>query len=900
MLQPSMNFTSAADTISSKGLSLVLRSGILAALFASAFIAPAADDVEFFETKVRPLLSRNCHACHGPSAMGGLRLDSGDAVRKGGNSGPVVNPDQPDSSLLLQAVRHTHSRLRMPPSGKLPAADIEVLAEWIRHGAHWPAHPPVASPPAAISARQRAHWAFQPVRKPAPPVVRNTAWAHTPIDRFILAKLEEKGIQPVRPAAKLALLRRAYYGLTGLPPAPEDVDSFLKDNSPSAFSRVVDRLLASPRYGERWGRFWLDVARYSDDKLNSTQDEPYPNAWRYRDWVVQAFNEDMPYDLFLKAQIAGDLVDPARKDKLIGGLGFFALSPEFQDDRVDVTGRGFLALTLACATCHDHKFDPIPTRDYYSLLGVFHNTEDSEHPLAPTDVVKEFKFRKTRVEQQEKEAAAFLKVQAEQLAEILAAQSARYLAAARRVHGPEKTDKALVAGEQKLDPEVFDRWLAYLSQPSREHKFLEGWIEEARLPAAAFQQTLLDLIKEKKDIDQTNLIRLKGSEKRSDLAAADLLSLPREKYFLWRDLLSDQRFGDFESGILYFKDGKIDRFLQGQWLAHLNALRDELARRKRDMPAQYPFLHTIADKEKIENLRVRIRGSAENLGEEAPRRFLTALCDGEPKPFTKGSGRLELAEAISSAANPLTARVVVNRVWLHHFGRGIVGTPSNFGELGERPTHPELLDYLAVRLVESGWSFKTLHREIMLSAVYALGAEPVSRNLEADPENKLLWRANCRRLDVESLRDTLLAVSGELDLTPGGAPRKLTDECNHRRTVYGFVSRRKLDGMLSLFDFPNPNNTAEQRILTANPLQQLFFLNSEFIERRAAAFASRLARYDADPERIRQAYRILYGRLPEPGELRLGLEYLKAGGSSSAWARYAQALLSSNELLFLN
>jgi hypothetical protein len=849
-------------------LSIVVFSGFPAALCAAE--GPASSP-EFFEMKIRPVLAKQCFGCHAQSKMGGLDLTSRAGLEQGGAHGAAIGAE----GWLLRAVSYKDDKVKMPPSGKLADGEIADLTAWIKAGAVWPAHQGAvpAKPGYRITAEQRAWWAFQPVRKPAAPPVKRAAWVRTDIDRFVLNKLEAKGLKPVAPASRRALIRRAYYDLIGLPPSAEEVEAFEKDKSPNAFARVVDSLLDSKHYGERWGRYWLDVARYSDDRLNSTMDSPYEHAYLYRDWVIEAFNSDMPFDLFVKAQIAGDMLDRPDKEKLIAGLGYYALSPEFQDDRVDATSRGFLGITVACAQCHDHKFDPIPTKDFYALSGVFASTKLSEFPLAPEAQVKDWKARKEKIDEKEKELNEYLDKEAVALSEILAAQANKYLEAARRG-----------GKDESLDAETLERWTKYLAK-EREHPFA---LDET------LQPRLLELLKEKKKIDETNLIRLGGSQKRGDLAAADLLALERDKYLLWRDMFSPA------SGILYYKEAKVDRFLEGQWKKHLESLRAELARLKKELPEQYPFIHTIADVEKPQNVKIRIRGSADNLGDEAPRAFLSILSKGDPVPFTKGSGRLELAEDVASPDNPLTPRVIVNRIWKQHFGTGLSQTPSNFGQLGEKPSHPELLDYLAARLIEQKWSIKSLHREIMNSAVYQLSAAKDTAAFEADPDNRLYWHANRRRLDVEPLRDTLLAVSGELDLAMGGKAIKLTEESNKRRTVYGFVSRRKLDGTLSLFDFPNPNSTSEQRIETATPLQALFFMNSGFLEARAQALAKKLADAGVDDKaRIAAAYRKLYGRAATPRETQLGLEFLAKGGDT-AWPLYAQALLSSNELLFVD
>jgi mono/diheme cytochrome c family protein len=850
--------------------------------------APTPQLVEFFETKVRPVLARNCYSCHTSTHMGGLMVDSREALVKGGGRGAAIVPGNSAASLLMKAVRHADPKLKMPPSGRLSDAEIADLASWVDSGAAWgkPATAPAGSK-YTITAEQRQWWAFQPVRRPALPRVKDERWIATPVDRFVLAALEREKLKPNAAASRRDLIRRVYYDLTGLPPTAAEVDAFVAGKSQRDYEKLVEDLLASPAYGERWGRYWLDIARYSDDRLNSTQDEPYDNAWRYRDWVIQAFNSDMPYDLFLKAQIAGDQLDHPDKNNLVAGLGFFALSPQFQDDRVDATTRGMLAMTTACAQCHDHKFDPIPSKDYYALLGVFTSTESAEFPLAPHEKVVAFNRAKKEIEDKQKEIDEFLDRQANDLSGILAAQTARFIDSVR---------KGAAAGG--LDAETFDRWLKYLAETQREHPFLNDWDKESFSPAK-FQEMVLALVNEKKEIDKTNMIRLGGSDARRDLANADLLSLERDKYFLWRDLFGNGRFAKFDSGVLYCRPDRLEPFLSGAWKQYLAELREELARRKKALPDPYPYYHTIRDAAKPQNERIRIRGSRENLGDEAPRAFLSVLSKGDPEPFKKGSGRLELAEAIASRDNPLTARVWVNRVWGYHFGRPLVVTPSNFGQLGDRPSHPELLDYLAARFMEQNWSLKALHREILLSNAYQLSAANNDTNFARDPDNKYVWRSNRRRLDVEPMRDTLLAVTGELDRKSGGAPAKIADTGNVRRSVYGFVSRRKLDSTLALFDFPNPNSLSEQRVETATPLQQLFFLNSGFVEARAIALACRIESSSFDTAgRIQNAYRMVFARAPSKNELELGRQFVAQAGES--WVRYAQVLLSSNELLFVN
>lgn len=879
------------------------------ALVAAAPLLPGGTAAEeFFEMRVRPVLAKNCLGCHGTSKMGGLEMSSRESVLKGGNSGPAISTDKPADSLLLKVVRHEHERIKMPPQGKLGDSDIDTLAAWVKAGAVWPARAVTSSTSKSgkyrISAEQRAFWSFQPVRKPALPQVKNAEWARSPIDRFILSKIEEKGIGPAGPADRRTLLRRATYDLTGLPPTPDEVDAFLKDKRPDAFVRVVDRLLATPQYGERWGRFWLDVARYADDKLQAIGETPQPNAFWYRDWVIDAFNRDMPYDLFVKAQIAGDLLP--EREKLQAGLGLYALSPELQDDRVDVTTRGFLGLTVACAQCHDHKYDPIPTTDYYSLLGIFNNTKLHEQPVAAKSVVDEYQRSKKALDEEEARLKEFIRNQAAVLGEVFSGQAAEYMRAAFEVLAGEQS-AAEAAGKFSLEPGILDRWIAYLKNRTREHPYLKEWDalvadprpaaekrEEIRRLARQFQSEVIAVIAEKKALDERNLILGGGETDRKVRFFIRFESLPRDRHWLYLEILDIRRA---RPGVLYFDEATLVKYLDGPWKQHLAALKSSIAMRKKELPEQYPFLYVIQDVDKPKPQHVHVRGDESTPGDVVPPRTLSILSAGEPRPFTKGTGRLELAEAIAAPDNPLTARVMVNRIWLGHFGEGIVRTPSNFGQLGERPTHPELLDYLASRFLEQKWSIKAMHREIMLSATYALSTEVSKKAQAADPGNRLFGRANVRRLDAEALRDSLLFVSGQLSTAQGGPGRAL-DKDNRKRTVYGYISRKRLDPVLALFDFPNPNATSEQRILTNVPLQGLFFLNSEFLAAQAEALAGKFKGVD-EANGIKALYRTLFGRLPSEAELRMGVWFL-SGPRQKPWEQYVSVLLSSQEFVFLS
>jgi hypothetical protein len=891
---------------------------VYVSLSAAQTLGTGKDPGEFFEARVRPVLAKNCFACHTNSKMGGLQLDSRDNLLKGGSDGPVVIPGNPDQSVLIQAIRQTHERFKMPPGNKLKQEEIDDLAAWVKSGANWPAEPAVIVPAVKgdeyhIRPDQLAFWSFQPVRKPAVPQVNDAKWPQNDIDRFILAKLEQKGLKPVRAADKRVLIRRVTFDLTGLPPTPEEVDAFVNDNSPGAFAKVVDRLLASPHYGERWARHWLDYARYADEKF-TRMEASMPNMYRYRDWVIQAFNNDMPYDLFVKAQIAADLLSVSDRAKLLPGLGFYALTSSEQDDRVDVTTRTFLGLTVACARCHDHKYDPIPTKDFYSLEGIFKSTEYYEIPLASKDIVDAYQKIKTEIKQQKSDIDVFVQKQSKDLAGMLAAKTSRYLVAAWKVMAGSVSDPDAAAQQDKLDQEILKRWIDYLKDPAKEHPFLKNWYatverrgssEEVQKAADEFQEMALSVFVEQQQIDDRNYVKLGGAEglkSEEKRQFTNVESLEIKKYYLWRDLASEPYTKDavkFDGGVYYFGPKEIDRWLSGEWKEHLDLMRTRLAGLEASLPVQYPFLHAIRDVERPANVRIQIRGEETNLGDEAPRRFLRILCKGEPEVFTKGSGRLELAESIVNSNNPLTARVIVNRIWEMDFGQGIVRSSSNFGQLGDRPSNPDLLNYLAASFVENHWSIKALQRQILLSATYQLSTDQVEPNVTVEPDNRLFWRANMKqRLEIEALRDGILAVSGNLDLNIGGPAGKLTNDFK-RRTLYGLVSRNKLDPTLELFDFPNPNNTTERRSVTVGPLQRLYFMNSSFIAEQSKAFAKRLsAEASSDEARIVLAYRLLYGRRPEASEIELGLNYLQQ--TNEAWPRYAQALLSSSEFSTVN
>jgi hypothetical protein len=756
--------------------------------------------------------------------------------------------------------------------------------------------------------------------------VKDGAWPRTDIDRFVLARLEAEGLSPAAPADRRTLIRRATLDLTGLPPTPAEIDAFLADESPDAFAKVVDRLLASPHYGEAWGRLWLDVARYGEDDYRSLDPmgrgfNPYPNAYLYRDWVVRALNDDLPYDRFVTAQLAADLdADELARVRNLPALGFLGLGPWYYDngaveithadqrnDRVDVVGRGLLGLTVACARCHDHKYDPILTKDYYALAGVFASTEYHEYPQAPKSIVDEFKAAEKKIEKKEELLGGFLSKESQQLAETLVFQASRYMQAAWRVTGEPRTDRARVIDSEKLDYELFDRWLHFLGKPQTYYPYLKAWQEmiarggtadEAKKLADAFQELLVDIVIEKHGVDEENeIIRAKalpGTKKkeRANLpnefktnddfcpgCGLELRSLPAERMSLWtdvfqRDLESENTPGQpVRPGLLAFRGWGLERQLGPDRRALVDALRADIKAMKDAQPKPFAYVHGVRDLAEPVNLRVHLRGNPYQLGDEVARGYLTVLSPGPARlPFAAGSGRLELARRV--VAEPIAMRVIVNRIWKGHFGTGLIDTPSNLGLNGERPSHPELLEHLAQRFVAGGLSMKALHREIMLSAVYQLGGDDNPAAFARDAGNRLYWRASRRRLSAEQIRDAVLFAAGSIDLTLGGPSAPLTPLYD-RRTIYGRVSRYKLDEFLQLFDFPSASQTAERRFVTNVPLQRLFFMNSDFMQQQAERLAARVAGEATVEARIAQAYRLIFGRTPAPAELAAGVEYLR-------------------------
>jgi mono/diheme cytochrome c family protein len=1199
-----------------------------------------AEGLELFEKRIRPVLIEHCNQCHSAESkplQAGLRVDTREGLRKGGESGAAVIPGKPGEGHLMAALKY--EGLQMPPKGKLPANVIADFEKWIALGAPDSRNTPTGPDTVAKSAGKPGvnyteglkFWAFQKPVAAVPPDVKQPGWVRNDIDRFILARLEAAGLQPNAAADRQTLIRRAYFDVIGLPPSPEEIEAFVKDESPNAYETVIDRLLQSPHYGERWGRRWLDVARYGEDQAHTFKARNYPLGYRYRDWVVKALNDDMPYDRFLKMQIAADLLDGKDDPQQLAALGLFALGPVYyqdngeqakaladeRDDRLDTLARGVWGLTLACARCHDHKFDPLSMQDYYGLLGVFSSSQYQERPIVPAEVLNRKAAAESQVKEQQLRIDQLLAREARSIRPAVSGEISQYTVASWIVRNRMKAkpnDKKLaeqVAKEQKLSEFLLKRWVDVLDPAKPPKPWLKEWHEvvkaqdpkadlskdeaalaavrtagdklqslvQSKLPqreslfarfgenvafvnsedvaqiapgtiplgnlfddakgvslssalasdkfkAAASEKSLgVDRVVQgwgnRTDVapgihidfqklgstshsyssvlndawENAGGIRTKGERypsnaprteqgigmhanalitfdlqeiRQAGLLPADqkltlridragfnddtfgggmeayvavLVTKPHAKadvydavlglwvngqpvkveendttYYIAGDvpapvkpdgkfatfnipLSADARYvtliaaaagkpGDdnpinsdhtvfsgarleydvvsnsaivdanapaeaeidsahvalerddavllseflYDQGLLALPAAECEARLAEQPAKELTAFKLELDVRKKASDAiAVPMAHALNEGMSKDH-PIYILGNPKKPGDAAARSIPAILTKGERHAFdVKGSGRLDLAEMVASTDNPLTARVIVNRIWAGHFGFGLVRTPSNFGSLGERPTHPELLDWLACELMRapssptaSAWSLKSIHRLILLSATYQQSSGIDTKRAEIDPENRLLWRMNRQRLEVEPWRDAMLSVTGELDLAVGGPSIELSNNGNRRRTLYSFISRHRLDDLLRLFDFPDPNITSDRRTMTTVPLQQLFVLNSGFMTDRARALVKRLEADEAKsrnnasapgttPEdvaaqvntrKIARAFELLFGRSPTEAELKAGLEFVSLPAEKedalTPWEQFALALLGTNEFTFVD
>jgi hypothetical protein len=823
---------------------------VLTGLFLCLFVAVAppaagaerpspAEGARFFETQVLPVLQANCFPCHGggEKVRGRLRLTSREGLLKGGDSGPAVSPEKPGESLLVRAISYSDDP-RMPPKGKLPPAQIDALTRWVEMGAPWPEGGTAvkrAGPP-PVDDKAREFWSFRPVARPAAPEVKDHDWVKTPIDAFVLAKLEAAGLRPAPPAAKTSLLRRVTYDLTGLPPTPAEVDAFLADEAPDAYEKVVDRLLASPHYGEHWARHWLDLVRYAETD-GYEFDAAKPNVWRYRDYVINSFNDDKPYDRFVKEQLAGDEMEPATAEGLVA-TGYYRLGPwdsgapdrlqatyDELDDVVATTGQAFLGLTVGCARCHDHKNDPFPQKDYYRLLAFFHNVQryNPRGSLRPLSVPEDR-------EQQQEEIAAYQK---------------RLAAVAERIKAVEDDLAPHLEGGERDDFKDEQYRADVIRKHVPEHVTQEDY------------ERYVGLVQERKALERrkpTGLVQA--------LCVTENGRTPPETFVL-------------------------------------------------------------------------LRGNARSKGDKVGPGFPSVLTDKapalpEPGPDAKTSGRRRvLADWIAGKDNPLTARVMVNRLWQYHFGRGVVRSPNDFGYRGAPPTHPELLDWLASEFVERGWKLKAMHRLIVTSNAYRMSSRPDPAALAKDPENDLFWRFELRRLTAEEVRDSILAVSGNLNLAKVGGlsvyprlPREVlsgqsrpgegwgesSPEDQARRSVYVHVKRSLTVPLLGAFDAADADASCPARFATTQPTQALEMLNGEFLNEQAKVFADDLRKEAGDDPaaQARSALRRVTQREPTPKEARRGVEFMarmrdeRRLTAGEALRSFCLLALNLNEFVYLD
>ena len=1002
-------------------LAAALLSSLLGTLPAQAAAPSDLSQLDFFEKKIRPVLVHSCYECHSATSeklKGGLLLDTREGLLKGGDSGPAILPGNAKKSLLLSVMRHEDKDpdMAMPPKAdKLSEAVLSDFDTWISMGAPDPRSGSSLAKGAAWDAAKAAdHWAFQKITNPPVPAVADKkGFVRNPIDNFVLTRLQKNKLQPSQQADKHTLIRRISYDLTGLPPTPEEVEAFLADHSADAYEKLVDRLLASPRYGERWGRHWLDIARYADTsgdrQIGRLRAPLYSSAWTYRDYVINAFNKDLPYDRFLLEQIAADRLPETQEDKApLAALGFLNVGKRFMgnendflDDRIDVVTKGLMGLTGACARCHDHKFDPIPTRDYYGLHGVFASSEEPKESALLVDPKTNPAYPEylAEVAKVDLELKTYTESEAARLTAGFLEQAGEYLLLVEEARKtPDKaTDsakkgikirmaardkglkaevalviadqlKALESSDQKAPNPIFGPWFQFaaiapeqfaeggprlLSEMVEGNKFSPVLLAalQQKMPlslkevAAVYTQLFADL---HKTLGLPEFVSRGGAKNGFPLAKVQT-SLPDETQEILRKTV-------FSTGSALLPDEKtVTKSLGVQFTNPQANIRGKIATLDLNHPGAPIRAMSLVDKPKPADSPVLIRGEARNRGPLVPRHFLTLLGGAETKPFTDGSGRLELAKAIVSRDNPLTSRVLVNRIWQWHFGEALVRTVSDFGTRSEPPTHPELIDWMATWLMDHNWSIKALQKLIVTSSTYQQDSAANERGMTLDPTNQWLWRFNIQRLDVEQVRDTLLSVSAKLDTTSmGGPPFQLagaststlgpkyrpalnesTSNANpNRRTVYAMIDRAGLPELFNTFDFANPDISTGERILTTVPQQALFMMNSPFIAEQVRNLIERreFPRSGSDEDKVRFIFRTALQRPPTPQELELARDFLNgdpknqvetngntlvtpltgsAGGGTpkagtpnanrplSTWERYSQVVLLTNELMYI-
>ena len=766
---------------------------------------------------------------------------------------------------------------------------------------------------AAVGAEASDHWAFQPVTRPSVPAVSGAAWPSGALDHFVLAKLREYGMQPARRAGRRTLIRRVTLDLTGLPPTPGEVDAFVAADSPGAYRRLVERVLASPRFGERWGRHWLDVARYADTKgyLAGNQARLFTHSYTYRDYVIDAFNADLPYDRFIIEQVAADKLELGDDKQPLAAMGFLTLGRRFLnnphdiiDDRIDVVTRGMMGLTVSCARCHDHKYDPIPIADYYSLYGVFassHEPGDKPFISDAIDPIERVAFDEERKRREDK-LNNYKREQYARVREQVKEQTGDYVWAAHRAAKLPAGKVDELARKAKLDPELTRRWMRHLAKRRESgDPVFAAWFALTKLDAGSFGEQAKAVLGGEPLANAHPAVRAALAEAGSLEAAAKSLGQLLYKAKSGQPKLREAVHSDDSPAKL--SDGDVNRVMDVEGRQGIRSRKRKFDELEGEHPGAPNRAMVLLDNASPHDPRIFRRGNPGMKGDAVPRRFIAALSHGERKPFVEGSGRLEMAEAIADPGNPLTARVMANRVWQRLFGTGLVITPSDFGVRAEPPSHPKMLDFLAADFVDNGWSVKALIRGIVTSSTYQQGETVHPKYAERDPGNRLLWQMNRKRLDFEAMRDSVLSVSGNLTLKQGGRSVHIANKPDARcRTVYGFVNRQNLPNLFRTFDFAGPDTTCPQRFTTTVPQQALYLLNSPFIEAQAKRLGARSGVTSADDEeRIRVIYRLAYQREPSAEELALAKGFVdEFVPSAVAWERLGQALLVSNEMMFVD
>ena len=922
---------------------------LLFTLSAGAIAAQTPAQIELFEKNARPLFAEKCQPCHSAKLRsGGFDLSTVEGMKEAAAMGIFGKASELDNSPILRALSH-ENRIKMPPQGKLPSEKISALREWIVAGAPTPALTPTAGDllagtgvrPVAlrgvITDADKNFWAFKPLSQKAPPLAQEKAWALNLVDQFILTNLEKNGLKPAPQADKTTLLRRATFDLTGLPPTGKEMKDFFVDRSPKAYEKVIDRLLASPRYGERWGRHWLDVMRYADS-TGSDEDHRYPHAWRYRDYVIEAFNSDMPYNQFVREQLAGDILaaDPNSGVGYRGivATGFLALGKkalaqkdlplkryDVVDDQIEVTSKALLGITVNCARCHDHKFDPIATKDYYQMAAIFASTLSYEKgetgdpiqtPLTPASEYDAFYRRWQDYNDIQGQIGKIFKFddEARKKREADQKQIADYMFAAYRVYAKHE------AAEPKLDAKLLGKWVAYLNDTNRPE--LSRWYSATdadRVEAAAQYQE--DFRRSAYQYDQ-DLSWWKGTQESYPKAG----KVPSARPFLSAD-----QHGFFVA--VWQNGGPLHRTRDEQLAALDPAKADEVRKllaqaesMEKALPrTEIPMACAVKEGQTMEQ-HVFLRGDYHSFGDPVERSAPTILRFGLPlEPVKTNSGRLELANWIIDPRNPLPARVIANRIWQGHFGEGIVRTPDNFGRLGDRPSNPELLDYLARTFIDNGWSIKKMHKLIMLSKTYQMSAAFDDEKKAKDPENRLLSHFPRQRLSIEEIRDAYLAMGGDLDLKMGGTldPGVGTDgetssrrismnpEKTNRRSIYLPLRRSNLPTLYSLFDFGDATTPDGRRNSTIVATQALFVMNSPLVVREASHLTANVLKQEKlEKRRVEEIYIRVLDRKPDPSEIDRGLTYVASLrqkwndiSEEKAWTSFAHALMASNEFIFL-